>query len=493
MKNILKFLLLIGLLCANQLESYAQVKTKKERRARITERNRPTVNTTVNIESSLLLQTNKKFLHKGTFKGKINGNGATVVFDILKGEKNKKLSFLHIYLTEHQKNSRSKNTYWGVIKNPLGKHMVENIELENERTKKKLLVEKLFFHQMDKNHVSMIFNKCRVGNFSKNGDHLPTNDVRAFSGDLEFPGKYIGKMNGRDVILRIDDKDGIYLITFHEVSTNKTYGRYFKNLPVAKCKNSLAEIELFNPEWTQSIKIPLLVWHREDKNLVTGHVIQNKAKLGLSLKRALDYIIISQNMNEFVLPGTPSSQKNIDISSSEFSTLGAVDQYLSSIVEPEFYNNCQRYFNISPGHGFAFITPLEKVQCDGSPAQEDERWNVGKEDEGFKLSDILEWLRFAEPDKYRMFIFTVTDQDIRTAGRTANMAEMAKYLNNGAPKLPENLVEKQYTRAHRVTAYVYQFEKRKGNKDGLLIQMGASCWQRTGVHLRNTGMAQLDE
>lgn len=435
------------------------------------------------------------FKHKGKYTGAINGDEAELVLDILKGEDNASLTFIYLSLSYKQNGEK----YWGILPMPDKVGPIEDIQLTNAAEGRPFTIDKLFLHQHNVEYISLLVNGCMPGNFFKKPENIHKAPKTPFQNNDDILGYYKGVLDGKDVALHIQKRGAGYLILFTDLSTKDTFGQHYYKLPLGRCANSLINVELFNPEWTKSIKFPVLAWHKNEKQLISGYTLQDGNAYGVSFFGGFGLIIkpLSANMDEFIIPGLPSSKIIANIPPA-YKKLGQVDAYLTELISNGLYPGCQRYFNISPGNGFAIVTPMERINCDAIPIQpEDERWRVGIDEAAFGFSDLVDLFLFAPPDYYRTFIFTVTDQNINTAGQSTSFEEMMELLNSerGSLKLPETLAEKQFTSSHKVTLYVYQFQKKTGGRQINMVEQykNNDCWHNARVHLINTELERLIE
>jgi hypothetical protein len=111
--------------------------------------------------------------------------------------------------------------------------------------------------------------------------------------------------------------------------------------------------------------------------------------------------------------------------------------------------------------GFALVTRLEKINEDGSPKPEEVRWVGAKEKQRiFSISDYLKQLFTANPGYYRIIVFIVTSQAFSQDGeQTVSREEAMNWLTEGNVQLPDSIAKKNYTKQHKCTALVYQFER----------------------------------
>lgn len=141
-------------------------------------------------------------------------------------------------------------------------------------------------------------------------------------------------------------------------------------------------------------------------------------------------------------------------------TLETVSNQLLAAFEHAGY--VEHGFFCVPG-GFALATRLERIRDDKSPFPGDARWNTGPNSllnlrDGFSLSRIIDGLINADPGRYRMILFYITDRSVNPTDRPAP-SDMANLPGRGRDELPGNFADYPYTDAYRVRALVYEFAR----------------------------------
>lgn len=139
-------------------------------------------------------------------------------------------------------------------------------------------------------------------------------------------------------------------------------------------------------------------------------------------------------------------------------TLAEVNDTLDQALTKAGYVE-KSYYQVPDG--FALVTRLEKINEDGSPKPEQARWVGAKEKQRiFSISDYLKQLFTANPGYYRIIVFIVTSQSFSQDGKqTVSREEAMNWLTEGNLQLPESIAQKSYTKQHKCTALVYQFER----------------------------------
>jgi hypothetical protein len=112
-------------------------------------------------------------------------------------------------------------------------------------------------------------------------------------------------------------------------------------------------------------------------------------------------------------------------------------------------------------NGYALVTRIEKMEFDGAPAAETERWNVN--DTGSSGSfDFLSYFKSlftAETGHYRIIVFLVTSDDVQMTERVMLMSEGQDFLSSGLNRLPSEFDIMPFTEDHYCTALIYEWYK----------------------------------
>lgn len=136
-------------------------------------------------------------------------------------------------------------------------------------------------------------------------------------------------------------------------------------------------------------------------------------------------------------------------------TLAAVSQQLERALDSAAYH--QRSFFKLP-NGFAMVTQLEKINSDGTPITE-QRWLSADSSAGFSLEGYLRRLLYADPGRYRLVVFAVTDIPFSTSGEAMTARDASRMVSKGVNILPQTISTDLYSPQHRCTALVYEFRK----------------------------------
>jgi hypothetical protein len=120
----------------------------------------------------------------------------------------------------------------------------------------------------------------------------------------------------------------------------------------------------------------------------------------------------------------------------------------------------ERSWYAVPGGGFALASRLEQFNEDCTPKGDDERWLVALEPPRvFGLKDVFRVLFNAQVGHYRIIVFVVTPQVYSLNDKPVSRDEAIKWVEKGADKLPEEIRQPEYSRAHVCQALIYEFEQ----------------------------------
>lgn len=136
--------------------------------------------------------------------------------------------------------------------------------------------------------------------------------------------------------------------------------------------------------------------------------------------------------------------------------IGDVNKKLSSALLACEYADTSYY--AVPG-GFALVTRLEQINADGTPKLSPDRWSVIPAHlASFNLADYIKALFGANPGRFRIIVFIVTQHPFSQATAAVSREEAMAWLPNGLNKLPTSIAQEPYSAAYTCTALVYEFE-----------------------------------
>ncbi|MEO0981441.1 MAG: hypothetical protein AAFX03_02185 [Pseudomonadota bacterium] len=135
--------------------------------------------------------------------------------------------------------------------------------------------------------------------------------------------------------------------------------------------------------------------------------------------------------------------------------------------------------------GFALITRLEQIDAQGNPVEDGERFAPPDQAEPPSLTGFIQRLFRAPPGYYRQIAFVATARTFEETAPPPEEDELRDLVDSGAAALPEEMDRAAFTRAHRVIALIYEFEKRDAEED--VMQLTPSRVSGS-VHLERAGI-----
>ena len=170
-----------------------------------------------------------------------------------------------------------------------------------------------------------------------------------------------------------------------------------------------------------------------------------------------------------------------DHSGNQLTKLEQVDSRLSESLERCGYTE-KRYYAVP--NGFALVTKIEQIDSEGRPKKP--RWSVeiGKV-RNFTVESYLKALLMAPHGYFRVIAFVVTSRPFVTNGDLLTRKEADQWLIGGLNILPSSIREFDLTKDHKVTALIYEFEK-KGIKGDVNCLVPGKLQGET--HLKGSGL-----
>ena len=88
------------------------------------------------------------------------------------------------------------------------------------------------------------------------------------------------------------------------------------------------------------------------------------------------------------------------------------------------------FFRTAPG-GVALVTRLERINDDGSPSAENERWAAAAQrlESTRSLLDLLQGLFFVDPGHYRVIVFVLQDLPFSQSAETITAQQAHAWLD----------------------------------------------------------------
>jgi hypothetical protein len=162
-------------------------------------------------------------------------------------------------------------------------------------------------------------------------------------------------------------------------------------------------------------------------------------------------------------------------------TMAEAVQAILSALERTGYVE-RSFFKTRPG-GVALVTQLERIQPDGTPFEERDRWSLDQSNYR-STADLIKFLRglfFVDPGHYRLIVFILQDTPFVQSGAKITGPEARGLMAKGANVLPAETGKRSFAGSH-CTVLVYEFAS-----DGKAVHMVES--QLTGKqHLDKAGV-----
>ena len=165
----------------------------------------------------------------------------------------------------------------------------------------------------------------------------------------------------------------------------------------------------------------------------------------------------------------PTTQTQLDptiVSQQTFGvTLYAVGARLERALAKAGYSDFAYFQTWTEAPGFALVTRMERVEDDGRPKAENQRFMPpGQEPDDFDLTQYLSQLLFEPTGFYRLMIFRVASESARVTSSPMSGALARRILESGEIRLRADFASYPYTPTYSVDVFVYEFE-RKGDRE----------------------------
>jgi len=193
---------------------------------------------------------------------------------------------------------------------------------------------------------------------------------------------------------------------------------------------------------------------------------------------------------EFPMPiPIPTAQKDVEKEwLKNCKNLGQINQKLVASLDKNGYKE-KCYYRMP--NGFALVALIEKINDDGSPKPNPERWEMGIDGnkKSFSLENYLKALFFVKnPAYYRIIVFAVTNSLLSYKKEKATPAETESWLKEGVKGLPKEISELPYSRSHQVVALIYEFEKQAEGKTPRMLGRNEGKPVHPETHLNQSGI-----
>ncbi len=166
----------------------------------------------------------------------------------------------------------------------------------------------------------------------------------------------------------------------------------------------------------------------------------------------------------------------------ELKTLKSVDRHIRQSFIDAGYEGRLHYFYIREP-GFAVATGIERINRDGSPAEEPGRWDLRQGgDEGFSLYQVFKAMFFQTQSDYRLIACVVAGDEIRTTSQPSVISDMTELLKKSYSTLPADLADVELI-DKTITVLVYHYTQ---NEIGMVPMLNQNTILTVYDHLQNT-------
>jgi hypothetical protein len=194
-----------------------------------------------------------------------------------------------------------------------------------------------------------------------------------------------------------------------------------------------------------------------------------------------------QSLPDFPWP-PPSASASYVLPRTLFDAKATVGQVTSAIIAAlERSGYVERSFFRTGDNGVALVTRLERINDDGSPPRETERWPGAKsQGSGLDLAAMLRGLFYVDRGHYRLIVFILQDRPFTQSSEQVTETEARRWLRSGANVLPREIADRPFGDGN-CTALIYEF-----TSDGTAVKVVES--QLTGrQHLEKSGVLAVLE
>ena len=369
-------------------------------------------------------------------------------------------------------------------------HQIDSLFLKDNKGEQKM-IESLFLHNYNPNFINLITANGQVGYFF-HGEEPPKSDFYAkpFKSQDAFNGIYDGRIDGRPAEMKIEKRAEGIQITIEDKEQKQKYWTYINHLPQGNRIFSVDSLYLKATTSAKEIFIKKLILDKHNTQIISGAFETRKKTVGLFFIRKARQA--SSVLPEFPWPPPPASdflKLRVD-TLADVMQLGDIDSLITANLSKSGYQFRPNKYFYTP-NGFALVTQIEQIDCEGKPLDEAKRWavNISEFEKDFNLIDYLRSLSTEKDGRYRIFAFIVTD-DLNLRSRVdPTLEETEDWRMYGSTILPISIAEKKLTEAHYCRVYVYEFSKKEGEIQAEMTKKGKDkCWNKVEVHMSNSAL-----
>lgn len=189
-----------------------------------------------------------------------------------------------------------------------------------------------------------------------------------------------------------------------------------------------------------------------------------------------------QSLPDFPWP-PPSASASYVLPRALFDAKATVGQVTSAIIAALERNGyVERSFFRTGDDGVALVTRLERMNDDGSPPRDTERWPGAKsQGSSLDLAGMLRGLFFVERGHYRLIVFILQDRPFTQSSEQVTETQARRWLRSGANVLPRDIAERAFGDGN-CTALIYEFTSDGSNAKVVDSQLtGRQHLEKSGV------------
>ncbi len=169
----------------------------------------------------------------------------------------------------------------------------------------------------------------------------------------------------------------------------------------------------------------------------------------------------------------------------EAQTLGEVGERLeSALIQAGYVEFGYQSVGCS---GFAMVTRLERIDEEGRPLEGTLRFAPPESKPNWSLGGYISRLFYAPPGYYRQIVFAATEKPYERDQLAAppTREELDEMLERAdVTALPNAMLQRPFTRGHRLHALIYEFEKGEADRDVRQVSRlgGAAHVRAAGIY-----------
>ena len=153
----------------------------------------------------------------------------------------------------------------------------------------------------------------------------------------------------------------------------------------------------------------------------------------------------------------------------QFGRLGDANVILQNALRRTGYDTVSY---LAVPHGFALVTRIEQIDNTGEPKPGASRWSLEVQPLGFRkfsLSAYLHALFYADPGRYRVLAFVVTDSPVTQSEDRLTIDEALVWSHAGAAALPHDIQMQAWTPRTTCVSLIYELVRENGHPPRVLL------------------------